>query len=268
MSRHFLVASDFDQTLSFNDSGYVLSQMLGIDDFDSKVKGLACSHLVQQGAELTYLLRHDPAFRSVRAEDLAEAGRQVRLKANIKEFAEFLERGTDDCRFSFYVVSAAPREVVSAALEGLIPADHVFGTELDYDQNGEICAVKKVTAGNGKVVVLEELETALGIRPDRVVYVGDGSSDLHVMQHVNHREGLTISVSESQQVTRTAHRTVLSDNALSVLVPILEDVAGWQPSRIRDLFEPYGLVLQGWDRARTDWLTIAHSRRSVDLEAV
>src|SRR6476646_10870918 len=68
--KHFLVVSDFDQTLSFNDSGQILSELLGVSDFRQKVDGLAASNLVQQGGELAYLIRHDPAFRSVRREHL------------------------------------------------------------------------------------------------------------------------------------------------------------------------------------------------------
>ena len=71
MSKHFLFVSDFDQTLSFNDSGRMLSEMLGITGFEEKVAGLAGQNLVQQGAELAYLLRHDPEYRRVRREDLA-----------------------------------------------------------------------------------------------------------------------------------------------------------------------------------------------------
>jgi hypothetical protein len=37
----FLLASDFDQTLSFNDSGYLLCDLLGIRGFEEKVAGLA-----------------------------------------------------------------------------------------------------------------------------------------------------------------------------------------------------------------------------------
>ena len=88
-----------------------------------------------------------------------------------------------------------------------------------------------------------------------VVYVGDGSSDLHVMLHVNQREGLTIAVSETQTVVRTARRTVLSENAMAVLIPILEEKVGWTSARIRDAFEEHGLILKEWERARTDWLT-------------
>ena len=78
--KHYLLVSDFDQTLSFNDSGRMLSEMLGIGHFDEKVAGLAAQNLVQQGAELAYLLRHDPEYRRVRREDLAEVGRRIRLK--------------------------------------------------------------------------------------------------------------------------------------------------------------------------------------------
>jgi predicted HAD superfamily phosphohydrolase len=35
----------------------------------------------------------------------------------------------------------------------------------------------------------------LSVGHDRVVYVGDGSSDVHVMLHVNRLGGLTIAVS-------------------------------------------------------------------------
>ena len=49
---------------------------------------------------------------------------------------------------------------------------------------------------------------------------------------------------------------MISDDALSVLVPILEEIAGFGPSQIRSLFESQGLVIQEWDRVRTDWLTI------------
>ena len=76
-------------------------------------------------------------------------------------------------------------------------------------------------AGYGKVEVLEGIERRLQITPDRTVYVGDGSSDVHVMLHVNNRDGFTIAVSENQLLSRIAQRTVLSDSALSVLVPIL-----------------------------------------------
>ena len=47
MDKHFLVASDFDQTLSFNDSGIVLSELIGASRFQEKVAGLGRTNLVQ-----------------------------------------------------------------------------------------------------------------------------------------------------------------------------------------------------------------------------
>ena len=52
MRKQFLLASDFDQTLSFNDSGIVLSELLGTSGFVDKVAGLSRLNLVQQGGEL------------------------------------------------------------------------------------------------------------------------------------------------------------------------------------------------------------------------
>src|SRR6058998_4448555 len=42
---HYLIASDFDQTLSFNDSGLVLSELIGVPNFREKVDGLSDIHL-------------------------------------------------------------------------------------------------------------------------------------------------------------------------------------------------------------------------------
>jgi HAD superfamily phosphoserine phosphatase-like hydrolase len=255
-AKRYLVASDFDQTLSFNDSGRVLSELVEIPGFDEKVSGLAKSNLVQQGAELAYLLRHDPEFRSVRREHLIAAGKQVRLKNNVNLLADFFEKGLDPYGFQFYVISASPQDVVQSALEGIVPADHIFGTQLEYDgSTGEICSIKRVSAGYGKIAVLEELETKLQITPDHTIYMGDGSSDLFVMLHVNSREGYTIAVSEAKFLVRIARRTVLSDSAISVLVPIFEDIFSWNSAQIREVFESYGFALQEWDKTRTDRVT-------------
>jgi HAD superfamily phosphoserine phosphatase-like hydrolase len=257
-SKRFLLASDFDQTLSFKDSGLVLSELLGISGFEHRVAGLARSNLVQQGGELAYLIRHDPEFRGVRREHLIEAGKRVRLKSAIPALVDFLTRGTEGHQFSFFVVSAAPREIVTSALQGIVPPENIFGTELEFDaRSGEVTAIHRVPAGYGKVAVIEELQSHLGIAADRVIYVGDGSSDIHVMLHVNNHDGFTIAVSENQQLARIAKRIVLSENAFSIMVPILDQLLNWRSNRIRDVFESYGLKLNEWEKERTDRVKIS-----------
>jgi len=257
--RRFVFASDFDQTLTFDDSGYVLAELVGIptDEFERKAKGMAEINLVQQGAELAYLLLHDPEFKAkVRKEHLYEVGKRIRLKENIQLLYQILEAGVDGYSFDFYVLSASPVEVIHSALEGIVPEDHIYGTEFRYKSSGEIDTIVRATAGYGKVAVLNQLLLQQVIGPDHVIYTGDGSSDIHVMLHVNARDGLTIAVSESPHVAQIAKRTVLSTNALAVLAPILEEVAGWERSRIRSFFEANGMLIQEWERVRTDWLTL------------
>jgi 2-hydroxy-3-keto-5-methylthiopentenyl-1-phosphate phosphatase len=257
MRKYYLLVSDFDQTLSFNDSGQALAEMLGIPNFQEKVANLSRLNLVQSGAELTYLLRHDPDFRRVREADLIEVGRQIRLKRNIALLAEFLKDGIEGFRFDFYVVSAAPWLVVHSALEGLVPPDHIIGAHFSFSpETGEVESIIQVPAGYGKVAAVDSLRLRLGVPSDRIVYVGDGSSDIHVMLHVNRGDGLTIAASEARHIAQIARRTVISDDALSVLIPILEEIVGFDPSQIRLVFEEQGLLIQEWDRVRTDWLTI------------
>src|SRR5579872_1719641 len=189
ISRHYLLFSDFDQTLSFNDSGHVLAEMLGIGGFAERVAGLSRIHLVQQGGELAYLLLHDPDFRRVRKEHLIEVGKRVRLKANIPLLVDLLNE-LDGNTFAFHVVSAAPEEVIQSALEGIVAPDHIHGTRFRYDAaTGEIESIVRVPAGYGKVAVVEELRANLAVGHDRIVYVGDGSSDVNVMLHLNRLNG-------------------------------------------------------------------------------
>src|SRR5207253_7671493 len=147
--KEYLLVSDFDQTLSFNDSGIVLSEVLGVPDFQERIAGLSQIHLVQQGGELAYLLLHDPDYRRVRKEHLIEVGKRIRLKENIR----LLLRLLDDLggnRFSFYVISAAPEEVIQSALEGIIPEDRIYGTRFRYHaETGEIQSIVRVPAGYG-----------------------------------------------------------------------------------------------------------------------
>jgi 2-hydroxy-3-keto-5-methylthiopentenyl-1-phosphate phosphatase len=261
-TKQYIFVSDFDQTLSHNDSGYVLSELLGIptEEFERKAEGMAKLNLVQQGGELAYLLLHDPGFHDrVRPEHLREAGKHIRLKENIDFLHRVLDKGISGYRFEFYVVSAAPVEVIQSALEGIVPADHIFGTQFRYHPSGEIAAIEKVTAGYGKVATLDRLQTDLQISSDRIVYVGDGSSDVHVMLHVNRRDGFTIAVSENKHLAPIAKRTVLSSNALGVLIPILEEIVGWDRIQIRAFLESQGFVIQEWDKVSTDVVTIRDS---------
>src|SRR6201982_2244015 len=266
--KHYIFASDFDQTLSYNDSGYVLSECLGIPtkEFERKAEGMAKLNLVQQGGELAYLLLHDPEFHDrVRPEHLHEVGKRIRLKENIEFLHRVLETGIAGYHFEFYVTSAAPVEVIQSALENIVPADHIFGTRFRYRPSGEMAAIENVTAGYGKVAALDRLQTDLQISSDRIVYVGDGSSDVHVMLHVNRRDGFTIAVSENKHLAPIAKRTVVSSNALGVLIPILEEIVGWERVQIRAFLESQGFVIQEWDKVSTDVVTIRDSS-PVELE--
>src|ERR1700730_13967291 len=117
--KEYLFVSDFDQTLSFNDSGIILSELIGVSGFQDRIDGLSKIHMVQQGGELAYLLLHDPEYRRVRKEHLVEAGKRIRLKENIRLLSGLLG-DLDGLQFSFYVVSAAPEEVIQSALEGIV----------------------------------------------------------------------------------------------------------------------------------------------------
>ena len=85
-----------------------------------------------------------------------------------------------------------------------------------------------------------------------------------MLLHVNRRDGFTIA--EAKSIAQIAKRTILSDNALSVLIPILEEIVGWDFPQICTAFEAEGLLIQEWDKVRTDWLTIRTNLPELQLE--
>src|SRR5438270_13302752 len=120
LAKKYIFASDFDQTLTFNDTGYVLSEMVGIptSEFERRAQGMAKLNLVLQGAELAYLLLHDPEFNSkVRKDHLYEVGKQIRLNENIKRLYDIFNGDIDGYHFDFYVLLALSEEVIYSGLE-------------------------------------------------------------------------------------------------------------------------------------------------------
>ena len=92
-TKRYILASDFDQTLSFNDSGYVLSEIAG--NSGSGIRAQDHRHgQAQPGAAgrrtgLSVAARSGIS-RKVRREHLYEAGKSVRLKPNIDALYSFL----------------------------------------------------------------------------------------------------------------------------------------------------------------------------------
>jgi len=116
---------------------------------------------VQQGAELSYLLLHDPEFRKkVRKQHLYQVGKTIRLKENIELLYQALKNGVDGYHFDFYVLSASPSRSFSQRLRASFPRDHIFGTEFIYNAAGEIESLVRATAGYGKVAALDQLQAS------------------------------------------------------------------------------------------------------------
>jgi len=166
----------------------------------------------------------------VRQDDLIEVGRQIRLKRNIALLAEFLKDGIDGFRFDFYVVSAAPWLVVHSALQGLVPADHIIGAHFGFSADtGEVESIIQVPAGYGKVAAVDSLRLPTR-RPERSHCVRGRRKLRHSCDAAResgrwtHDRGVG-----SRHIAQIARRTVISDDALSVLIPILEEILRLRP---------------------------------------
>ncbi len=259
MSKKFLFVSDFDKTLSVGDVGYILSAKLGIsaEKFDRKIEEIKRRNIVQLGGELAHLITRDPDYTGkVSKNPLYESGKEVKLKKGVTELMKILAEGIDDCSFSTYIVSAAPIECVEKAVENIFPASNIYGTNFIYENN-IVKDIERSNAGHAKVATLDMLKQKENVSRDAIIYVGDGSSDIHVMLHIMSYNGYTITVSPSPYMGHICRRTVISDNILSLLVPILEDLLEYDQEKIRKFFEDKGHAILEWNRTYTEWLDIA-----------
>ena len=259
MKKRYLFISDFDKTLSVDDAGTILSAKLGISqkDFTARVEEIKKKNITQLGGELAYLIVSDPAYKGKVSRDiLYQVGKETRLKKNVPDLVKILSEGFDERVFSFYVLSAGPQEIVESALSGILPADHIFGTKFIFDQNGTATEIERTGAGHAKVATLDMLKVKEKVPRHRIIYVGDGASDIHVMLHVLSYKGYTISVSLTAYMSHICRRTIVSENALSVLIPILEDILRYDEGQVRKFFEERQHTIQEWNKAKTEWVDV------------
>ncbi len=257
--RKYLLICDFDKTLSFNDSGVLLSEKIGIDEetFEKKLAEVRKRNIVQLGGELAQLITIDPDYKDKVTKKLfKEVGRETKLKKDVSKLMKVLEKGIEENKFYCYVLSACPAEIIITALKNIVPPNHIFGTTFTYDDTGKVLKIERTGAGQGKVTTLDYLREKEKIPRDRIIYVGDGSSDLHVMLHVNAYGGYPIAVSSSPYLGHISKRTVLSDSALSILTPILEDLLGYKETQIKKFFIDIGHTISEWSRVKTDWIAL------------
>lgn len=260
MKKKIIFASDFDKTLSVGDVGYTLSAKLGVSpkDFDRKIEDIKRRNIVQLGGELAHLIVRDPDYAGKVTRDLLYAvGKEIQLKKGVRDLMKILADGIDNYAFTPYILSAAPRECVEKAVEGILPAENVYGTTFIYNKDGVVQDVERTNAGHAKVATLDMLKEKENVPRDAIIYVGDGSSDVHVMLHILSYNGYPITVSPSPYMGHICKRSVISENVLSILVPILEDMLKYDKEKIRAYFEGRGHPILEWNRADTEWLDIA-----------
>lgn len=259
LKKKHLFVSDFDKTLSIEDAGMILSAKLGISgkEFANKVEEVKKRNIVQLGGELAYLIVNDPAYKGKVSRDiLCQTGKETKLKKDVLELVKILNEGLNDRTFCFYVLSAGPQEIVEKALEGILPSDHIFGTRFVFDENNIAVDIERTGAGHAKVSTLDMLKAREKVQRYRIIYVGDGASDVHVMLHVLSYKGYTISVSLTPYMGHICKRAIVSENALGVLIPILEDILLYDESHIRKFFEERHHAIQEWNTAKTEWVDI------------
>src|SRR5258708_5312792 len=133
--KEYIFASDFDQTLTFNDSGYVLAELVGIPtaEFERKATGMARLNLVQQGGELAYLLLPNPKSKpKARKNHLSKVEKPTPRKKNSALLYKIPAGATPGFLSVFYSPPPPPVKASPPPPGATPPPDHISGTEFLY----------------------------------------------------------------------------------------------------------------------------------------
>jgi len=115
-----------------------------------KATGMAQLNLVQQCGALLPSSARPRSVRACAANISSKSAKRIRLKENMICCNLDAGSGIEGYHFDFYVLSAAPVEVIHSALEGMVPMSHILGTEFKYTASGEIDSITRATAGYGQ----------------------------------------------------------------------------------------------------------------------
>ncbi len=260
IEKRFLIASDFDYTLSRNETGQLLSHSIGVTKYmyKEKIAKLRKENIVQFGGELAYLITNDEDYKGKVTKDiLKESCKNINLKDDVKKFIDILQNGFDNNNFSFHVISAGPEIMVKKFLNKILPSDNIYATKFKFDQNDTIVGIERGSGGQAKVDILNEIIEKENIPRDRVIYVGDGSSDYNVMLHVSAYGGYPIAVRFKNYIGHISKKTIVSQSALAVLIPILQDILKYDNNKVSDFFEKIQRPLKRRDKVDVEFVILS-----------
>jgi energy-converting hydrogenase A subunit R len=100
--------------------------------------------------------------------------------------------------------------------------DEIFWSQIPKMQLGKILDEVNPVGGREKAAAIQEVVAKFGNGVDRVLYVGDGITDVECFQLVRNGGGLAISFNGNEYAVREAHIAVMSEN--TVVTSILVDV--------------------------------------------
>jgi len=199
------------------------------------VKGLA-NEPVQQGAELATSSCTTRIFAACAASTSWTPGKRIRLKHDVALFARALENLADGYKFHFNVILLRLRRSSSRRSRASFRRPHLrhaLPLQRSYREVVPSFALWRL----GKIPCSRNFAQASALaRPDHLH--GRRQFGLPVMMHVQPvRRALRLR-SPKPSSLRCAKRTVLSDNAMSVLVASAGKSPALDSARIRRLFAP------------------------------
>lgn len=211
---------DFDGTLSpgsMHEHDFIPKLEMTSKNFWQEVDRIARKHKADKILAYMYCMiekAHQKGI-SVRREDISNYGKNVKLFPGVKKWFDMINKfGRDnDARIEHYIISSGLKEMISATSIKKYFTE-IFASSFMYDNNGVACwpsmAVNYTTKtqfifriNKGCLDITDDKiinkYVEMKDRPfpfERIIYIGDGSTDVPCMKLVKQQGGHSIAVYE------------------------------------------------------------------------
>lgn len=131
---------------------------------------------------------------------LASIGERCEYYPGGRDFMSKLrERGKEKgINFDFYVVSTGIKTIIEN-LPNYDDFKQVFASELEYKNGGVEGGVKFAMEPYKKTKYFDKIAEIEGVKPENMIYIGDGLTDNYVFDHMADKGGHSICVYDKKQ---------------------------------------------------------------------
>lgn len=211
MNDNKIIIYDFDGTLTpFPIANFKILESCGIDGGGTKLINVRAKELAQEENigiydaiyKLFIEVLHEKGV-VLNDDNIALGSDEVIYNNGVGDYLKYVyEKGIKN-----YIVSSGIKVFLERTKYSEYFAE-IFATTFKYDENGEAYTVDYLMSDVKKVDAIKEVLRLNNISDDdcsRIIYIGDGFTDVNAMEYVKNNGGISIFVYNDEEINESYH---------------------------------------------------------------